>query len=202
MKKLSLLLVTVVLMCSFMPGKRHTAVEDRALLISQLQQTKEKLLKDLEGLSDQQLEYKSAPDRWSVIECVEHITLAEKGFLDGVQQLVKQPANPEKRSDVKVTDEGILTMVTDRSHKFKAPDPLQPKHTLGKPTDVIKAFTEQRDKLIDYVTNTTDELRSHISDKMPLGPMDAYQILLLDAAHTTRHTMQLEEVKASEGFPK
>jgi hypothetical protein len=32
--------------------------------------------------------------------------------------------------------------------------------------------------------------------------MDLYQGLVLLAAHTARHTLQIEEVMASPGFPK
>jgi hypothetical protein len=32
--------------------------------------------------------------------------------------------------------------------------------------------------------------------------VDLYQVLILLAAHSARHTLQLEEVMASPGFPK
>ena len=32
--------------------------------------------------------------------------------------------------------------------------------------------------------------------------MDTYQWMLLVAGHSKRHTLQIEEVKASPGFPK
>lgn len=186
---------------AFRPVPQATQ-EDRTLLITQLQQTRDALLKDVQGLTDAQLEYKPAADRWSVIECVEHITLIEKAITEGEQHLVQQPANPERKKDIKATDEQILKNVEDRSHKVKAPEYGVPKHTYGSNAETIKAFTDQRDKLIAYVTDTKDELRAHIMDHPALGPVDAYQLLLLDAAHTNRHTQQLEEVKADPGFPK
>lgn len=203
MKKLTLLLTVAVLsgITAFRPVQKNSQ-EDRTLLITQLQQTRDNLLKDVQGLTDAQLEYKPAPDRWSVIECVEHISLIEKAITDGVQHLVQQPANPEKRADIKTTDEQILKNVEDRSHKAKAPEFGIPKHSYSSDAEMIKAFTAQRDKLIDYVTNTKDNLRDHITDQSALGTIDAYQMLLLDAAHTNRHTQQLEEVKADPGFPK
>lgn len=203
MKKLTLLLAVAVLsgITAFRPVQKNSQ-EDRTLLITQLQQTRDNLLKDVQGLTDAQLEYKPAPDRWSVIECVEHISLVEKAITDGEQHLVQQPANPERKKDIKTTDELILKNVEDRSHKVKAPEYGIPKHDYSSDAEMIRKFTEQRDKLIDYVTNTKDDLREHIMDHPALGPIDAYQLLLLDAAHTNRHTQQLEEVKADPGFPK
>lgn len=202
MKKLSLLFAIAVFsaVTAFQPV---TSIrEDRTLLITQLQQTKDQLLKDVQGLTDAQLEYRTAPDRWSVIECVEHITLIEKAITEGEQHLVQQPANPERRKDIKTTDEQIIKNVEDRSHKVKAPEFGIPKHNYSSNAEAIKAFTDQRDKLIEYVTSTKDVMRDHIMDHPVLGPIDAYQLLLLDAAHTNRHTQQLQEVKADPGFPK
>ncbi|PSL42626.1 DinB family protein [Chitinophaga niastensis] len=201
MKKLCLLLA-IAAFSSFTAPKHVILREDRTLLITLLQQTKDSLLKDIAGLTDAQLEYKPAPDRWSIIECVEHITLVEKTFMDMEQGLMKQPANPERRKDIKVTDESLLKKMEDRSHKAKAPEFGIPKHSYSSDAEAIKNFTEQRDKLIDYVTNTPDELRNHITDNPIFGTMDGYQLLLLDAGHTNRHTQQLEEVKADAGFPK
>ncbi|GAA0555449.1 DinB family protein [Chitinophaga japonensis] len=111
-----------------------------------------------------------------------------------------QPADPEKRKAIKATDEDLLKMAGDRSKKGKAPEFIQPKGTYPTTADAIQAFTEQRDKVMDYVKNTDDDLRNHVVD-MPNSPLDAYQMLLLISAHSGRHTMQIAEVKADPGFP-
>ncbi|CAL1516894.1 DinB family protein [Chitinophaga sp. MM2321] len=201
MKKVMLLL-TAVAFSGFIAPRHHAVKDDKTLLIEQLQQTKDNLLKDVAGLTDAQLEYRTAADRWSIAECVEHITLVEKAMMDGEQDMVKQPANPEKRKDIKITDESLLKMMGDRSHKVKAQEAMLPKHNYTTPGDAITAFTAQRDKLIDYVTNTSDDMRNHVTDNPFFGPVDAYQVLLMDAGHTNRHTQQIEEVKGDPGFPK
>ena len=38
--------------------------------------------------------------------------------------------------------------------------------------------------------------------QMPIGSIDAYQMLLYISAHTKRHTLQIEEIKANPAFPK
>lgn len=203
MKKLWLLLSVATFTGFIAPGPAvKTVKDDKTLLITQLEQTRDNLLKDVQGLTDAQLEYKTAPDRWSIIECVEHVTLIEKSIMEGEQQLVQQPLNPERRKDVKSTDEQIIKGVEDRSHKAKSPEFGIPKHNYSSDAEAIKNFTESRNKLIEYVTNTKDDLRNHVMDHPIFGTIDAYQLLLIDAAHTNRHTQQLEEVKADPGFPK
>ena len=112
------------------------------------------------------------------------------------------PATPEKRTEVKVTDEQILKMVPDRSRKAQAPEFLKPAGRWANQADVIKAFEEARKGTMDYVKTTNDDLRDHFGPHPLLGPMDAYQWILLISAHSERHTKQIEEVKADPNFPK
>ncbi|RFS24821.1 DinB family protein [Chitinophaga silvatica] len=202
-KSVFLLLLSAFFVSSYatipVPPKKDN---DNKYLIHLLVQTRDSVLQAVNGLSDAQLTYKPAPDRWSVIECVEHIMKTEKIFWNMEQQAVNQPANPEKRKDIKVTDEMIEKGVEDRSHKAKAPDMLVPTHEYSSNAALIKAFTDQRNQLISYLENTKDNLRDHVTELPVFGTADAYQILLMDAAHTNRHTQQLREVMASPGFPK
>ena len=52
----------------------------------------------------------------------------------------------------------------------------------------------------DFLKSTTG-LRDHVMDS-PLGKLDGYQFVLLIAAHSERHTKQINEVKADPNFPK
>ncbi|MBV8255453.1 MAG: DinB family protein [Chitinophaga sp.] len=200
MKK-SLLLILVVLCASFVPPKKALHRDDKTLLLTLLTDTKANLLKEVQGLSDEQLKFKPAPDRWSVIEVVEHINRAETGMFAGEQAMMKEPADSSKRAMIKVTDQMIVSGVEDRSKKFKAPEQFVPKDDQS-PQQTIQNFITKRDEVIAYVTNTNDDMRNHVTDKTPMGPIDAYQLLLLDAAHTNRHTQQIVEVKNSPNFPK
>ena len=72
--------------------------------------------------------FKPAPDRWSVAEVAEHITVTESMIFGMIQkQVMASPAAPEKRAEVKGKDEPILTAVPDRSHKAQAPEMRPPK---------------------------------------------------------------------------
>ncbi|WP_298740069.1 DinB family protein [uncultured Chitinophaga sp.] len=201
MKRTVLLLVAIVLAVFAVKGQGMTQ-EERAAIVKQFEDTKANLLKEVNGLSDAQMKFKPAPDRWSVADCLEHITVSEKGLFGMEQQAMAQPANPEKRKEIKVTDEVLTQMIADRSKKAKAPEQIQPKGSFSTTAEAIQAFTEQRDKIIDYVKNTNDDVRNHVAD-MPMGsPMDAYQILILVATHSNRHTQQIQEVKADAAFPQ
>lgn len=63
------------------------------------------------------------------------------------------------------------------------------------------AFKERRDRTIAFVEKTPAELRLYVVKHPALGELDAYQWILLIAAHSERHTRQLLEVKETSGFP-
>jgi hypothetical protein len=52
-----------------------------------------------------------------------------------------------------------------------------------------------------YAKTTDADLRTHIV-QAPFGTVDAYQILLVMAAHSARHTAQIREVESNPNYPK
>ena len=194
--------VAACLAQSATPAKTLTP-EEREAALKSLQATHDAFLQSISGLSEKQWRFKPAPDRWSVAEVSEHIALSESmimGFVQG--QIMTSAATPEKRAEVKVTDTQILQMVPDRSHKAQAPEFLKPTGKWATREDLTKAFEDARKSTMDYVRTTNDDLRDHFGPHPLLGPMDAYQWILLVSAHSERHTKQIEEVKADPNFPK
>ena len=153
------------------------------------------------GLSVAQLNFKPAPDRWSVAEVAEHIAAAEDMLYGTIQdQVMKAPARPAGE-DVKAIDEFVLAAIPDRTHKAQAPEALKPTNRFAALEGTLKHFNESRDKTVGFV-KTGQGLRDHAVDS-PLGKkLDAYEWVLFIAAHSERHTKQILEVKADPNFPK
>lgn len=177
--------------------------EERKFVFHHLKQTQKELLKSVKGLSEAQLNFKTAPEKWSVKECMQHLTLAEAGLWMWVDGTLKTPANPEKRADIKMTDDDMIKGVTNRGNKAQAPENFQPKNAKWATMDeTVNTFKTERAKLISYIKKTTDDMRNHVATETPFGPVDAYQIVLLISAHTNRHMQQINELKANPSFPK
>jgi DinB superfamily len=177
------------------------ADKDRAL--QYLETTKYGVVNATKGLSDAQWNFKTAPDRWSIAEVVEHLAAAED-MLRGMtqEQVMKTPAIPARDPvELKKIDDGVLAQVPDRSHKIQAPEPLKPTNRFGSPAEAEKHFVESRATTEAFLKNTPD-LRAHAVDS-PMGvKLDGYEWMLLIAAHSERHTKQMLEVKADANFPK
>lgn len=176
--------------------------EDKAFLLDYFQKTSDNLLKNLNGLSEAQLQFKPAPDRWSVGQCVEHIILTEEMLFGMTAKLMQKAGNPERKEEIKVNEQDLIKGIIDRSQKVQAPKELQPKGSYSSATAAVEAFKAQRDIVIEYIEKSSVKaLRDHVTDS-PFGPVDAYQSLLFIAGHCARHTVQIEEVKADSGFPE
>lgn len=174
------------------------AEKDRAL--QYLETTKKNVLEATKGLSEAQWNFKAGPDRWSVAQVMEHIAAAED-FIRGIvkEKVMMAPAGEPGR-DLKKTDEAVVAMVPDRTTKVQAPEPLVPTNRFGSPEASIKHFVESRAATEDFL-KTTPGLRDHVTDS-PLGKLDGYEFMLFIAAHSERHTKQINEVKADPNFPK
>jgi len=176
--------------------------EDRAKAIEYLEKTRAGVLAATKGLSEAQWNFKPATNRWSVAEVTEHIAAAEDFLMDIVhKQVMTAPPRPAGE-DAKAIDDFVLKAIPDRSVKAQAPEPLEPNNRFGSPVNSLKHFQESRAKTIEFLKDTKD-LRQHAFQSPPLGKnLDGYQWVLFIAAHSERHTKQIEEVKADPNFPK
>jgi hypothetical protein len=160
------------------------------------------LIKTVKGLSDAQLNFKASPEKWSVKECTYHIAISEKNIWGMFEGLMKAPANPEKRSEIKVTDDQIVQMIQSRDMKVKTMEAFEPKNTpYQSMNEALEDFKTTRNDHLKYIKTTTEDLRNHVA-QLPFGWADGYQLTLFISAHTNRHIAQIKEIMADAGFPK
>lgn len=177
------------------------SADDRKKGLAYLEKTRAGVVAAVKGLSEAQLNFKAAPEKWSVAETLEHIASSE-GMLFGLAstQAMQGPARPAG-DDAKAIDEFVLSAIPDRTKKASAPEPLIPKNRYGSAKEALAQFQKDRATTTAFMKNTAG-LRDHAIDS-PLGKkLDPYQWLLFVAAHSERHTKQMLEVKADPKFPK
>lgn len=201
MKKM-FLLASSIMMLSFLIADNTISKKERSYATKLLKDTEKGVFEQVKGLTPAQLTFKPAPDRWSVEECVKHIAKTEEVLWQMMDSVMKNTANPDKRSEIKLTDEQVVQRIEDRTNKVKTTEKLMPENIPLKDTkEALESFMKNRDKLIEYVKSTNDDLRNHVAT-MPFGSIDNYQVILFIAAHSNRHTQQIMEVKADPNFPK
>jgi hypothetical protein len=197
-----LLALTVVLLCVAAPVLAQTLTPaDRDAGLKYLETTRQGVIDATKGLSDAQWNFKPAPDRWSIAEVTEHIAAAEDLLFGMITtQVMKAPARTGSE-DVKAVDQIVLSGVPDRSQKRQAPEPLKPSNRFGSPAASLQHFLDSRSQTVAFLQKT-DDLRAHATDS-PLGKkLDGYEWIVFIAAHSERHTKQINEVKADPNFPR
>ena len=200
MKKIILPIVMLALLSFGIIDSKLTDAE-RELAASEMAASKDQLLHSLEGLSENQLNFKNDPTSWSVAECVEHLAISESMIFGMLQSTLESPADASRRSEVKMTDEMILAAISDRTNKVKTSKPFEPSGKFGSYEATLKEFVSKRDEHIAYVKSTQDDLRNRYQE-LPFGVVDSFQILLFMSSHTERHIKQIHEIMQSKNFPK
>lgn len=196
-KLLTLLIVLSFIQCT--DNTTQLSKKERDFAITQLNNSRNNLLSAVNGMSETQFNFKSDKTSWSIAECTEHITIFVNGVSEILEESLELPANPERRKDVKFSDEELITVVQDRSNKNKTEEEYQPHNTYGNPITTLDVFNQKLDHHIKYLKTTKDDLRNHYAN---FGTVDMYQIFLYMAAHTTRHIAQIKEIQNNINFPK
>jgi DinB superfamily len=206
MKRISVLIFTIVVAVAGAYGQTISQ-DDREKLVNHLEKTRSGMIAATRGLSAAQLNFKPSPFRWSVAQCVEHLALSE-GFLfqRATENVLKAPAQATRKTQAQMAegDNFLLKNVPDRSSKYQAPEPIRPGRQSSSAASPLglPQFLSARDRTIEYVKTTQEDLRGHCVDGPFLKCMDVYQWILLLSTHTERHLLQLLEVKADPNFPK
>ncbi|HMV47346.1 MAG TPA: DinB family protein [Blastocatellia bacterium] len=177
--------------------------EERAKVIKLLKESQAETLAALEKLSDEQLKFKSAPEKWSVLEVGEHILLAESRIFGAVGAALAAKPNPDWEAKTKGKTELLEDVLGGRKGKAQAPESIVPSGKLTR-EEIITKFKEARAKTLKFAEETDKPLKMHTYDNpFPVfGTLNAYQWLIYVPLHNIRHNKQIAEVMANPNFPK
>ena len=166
-----------------------------------LQETKVGLNKSVDGLSEEQMIFKPDDESWSVAQVIEHIVAVEGALKSMLEAKFEAGETPDLKADVKMTDDQVVALITDRTGKIKTQEQFQPSGKFSNADEAIEAFNDQRENIDDWLKGSDVDMRNYVND-FPFGKIDAYQTVLFMAGHSARHTAQIEEVKSNPDFPQ
>jgi hypothetical protein len=191
-----ILISALLLFATDSPGAAELAELDRQRLVAHLQMTASWLIDEVSNLSGAQLEFRSAPGTWSIMEVLEHLIVVGPIYWEDLQKAVQAPPSGRALSS---GDAEILWYGIDRTHRESA---LASESAKGQLRDLrvgLDTYRKQHARLLQYARTTKDELRSRIVNRQGC---DAYQWALLMSTHEQRHILQIREIKADPKFPK
>jgi len=191
MKKiLSLLIVCMI----SITAAAQLSEADRTFAVNYLMATHQNIVETVSDLDDDAFNWKPADGGWSVANSFEHILTTEAAFHGMVQGgVANNDADPEL--DKAMADGMLLSMMSDRGTRVTTIPNFEPSGKWTTKAEMLSALEESRTMLAEYLQNTDDDLR-HYKMEIPIGELDGYQIYLLIASHSYRHTSQMKEALA------
>lgn len=161
------------------------------------------------GLSDEQLNWKPAPDSWSIAQCLDHLTLASEKFdqyftgaIARAREKNRLAANPAYRPTV-FGGWLIKQVVPEAKRKVTAPTVFRPSEGSAI-KDPLERFLKQQRAFLDFVKEARGidynktRLRSPVTPLMRYSLADAF---VLTVVHSWRHLAQARRVRETAGFP-
>ena len=164
-----------------------------------IDRTRTRLLSAVECLSEEQQGYTPAPDRWSVAELVEHLSIVE-GNVAGLLGKLLGKAEESGAAASSVGGEEFAPVSIEefvertRSVKLEAPERIRPNGLSL--SDSLARLRDSRAAL--HALRPRIERADGRALRFPhpaWGPLDLYQWLLFVGAHEDRHLAQIEALK-------
>ncbi len=175
--------------------------------IREIEQVTVQVKRDFGAFSPTQLNWKPAPDRWSVGECLEHLITSnslEFGIVEAILAgqyskpfLGRVPGYPGMCGRM------LINAVSPQTaRKVKTMQVFEPARSTVDADEVVR-FTEHQDRLVEMIRKSE---RLDINETIIASPatsMIVYSLLdawRLIAAHEVRHLEQARNVAAMDGF--
>jgi hypothetical protein len=168
---------------------------EREHLVSHLEMTESWLADEVSGLTEAQLKFRPAPGKWTILDVVEHLTIAEPQYWHDLKESMTKPVVASKNREA--ADLYVLWYGIDRTEHQKTGEAREPKGSLTDVKAGMKSVHKLRAEMLQYARSTSEDLRGH-----EYGGGDVYQWFVMISTHMQRHILQIREVKAAAGYPR
>jgi uncharacterized damage-inducible protein DinB len=166
------------------------------------EQAQARFMAAVSDLTDEQADFRPDENQWTIAEIVEHISIVNDGFLRLTHKLLKQAESAPRppRADLSLGHTS-LDENGQQPGPFQAPDRVRPQggvsveDSLAKMRASLAGFTEIQSRL--EAVDLSEQMFPHPA----LGPINAYQWMVLLGEHEDRHRGQIERLKAAAGSP-
>lgn len=167
-----------------------------AEIYEEITDTRARLVGAVEELTDEQLGFRPSPERWNVVEIVEHLSITERRLARMLAGLVgKLEAEPAREEGSAFAPVSVAEYVERADkEKYTAPEEIRPK---GTPLpDSLARLRDSRASILDLRPRVerVDGTRANFPHPA-WGPLDLYQWLAFVGLHEKRHLSQIEALK-------
>ncbi len=178
-------------------------------LVQSLENSSRQVQETFSKLSEAQLNWKPAPDKWGVGECLEHIVQSNKQYFPEFEMIVKGEHKNSLWKSISpfsgLWGSLLLKSVSpDTPRKVKTASVFKPTRS-SIPLSIISEFVKNNIELAGFIKKfegidlEKTKITSPVSGFITYSLANAIKIL---TTHEQRHINQAKRVMETEGFPK
>lgn len=171
-------------------------------LWNELQAVRREILKEAEGLSQAQADWRPGDRDWSAGEILHHLTLAEINTGKLTSKLIKEAEPAGKLAPYPPGLNSVTPLPPPGPGPMEAPSVVRPEagHPIGQLLADMKATRDRSRQSIERLGSV--DPRPLTWKHFSLGDLDLAQWWMLQARHDRDHLQQLRALKAAPGFPR
>lgn len=167
--------------------------QEQVEILNALRLSQQAFLDALDGITEGLAAKRPGPERWSALECVEHVAVSE----DFLRSRIMQAEHVGVPAINRLRDVEIMARGADRTRPGVSPEATCPTGRFANLPDAVRHFLASRAETIRYVENCSEDLRSMLTTHPLLGTVNCQETLLLIVVHPQRHAKQIDEIRAA-----
>jgi len=154
-----------------------------------------KFLQDLSSLTDEVLNFKAGADKWSIVEVIEHLVMAEENMLAQLTGAASATTlDPQDRS---AKNFHIVIKVMTRDIPVDVPDESMEPHGRFSLEELLGRWDDTHQKTRAYIDGINPEGADNLVYRHPFaGPLDMAETLRFIDVHFDNHMRHIDKIKA------
>ena len=181
-------ITAVILLTAFYAGDRRieTVLKELQQHYDQLETERQELIGKIRRLDPLALRHKPAPERWSILEDIQHLVLAEQ-----TTALKMGTAAVSGAKDAEML--AMVLHVLDQNVVVDVPDPAMVPDGKAALEDLISDWEKSRQRLRRFLDECgTEDLQTPMAHHAVAGPLTVTEFLRLVASHFNHHRRRIE----------
>lgn len=160
------------------------------------------------ALTAEQLNWKPAPDRWSVAQCLEHLIVTDSSYWPTFGRIregrYRTPLLRRLPLLSRMWGALILSAVRpEAARRYRTSRKMEP--TMGDlGSDIVDRFVAHQHELVEHIRGLEARDAGDVIIGSPVGPLASYDVemaLRIILAHARRHLLQARRVTEMTAFP-
>jgi len=160
-----------------------------------LSQKRRALLQHLDAQTPEAIAYKAGPDKWSVVEAIEHLVIVEDNFLNQVSaNMPTSSLDPAARSPEKYE---VVLKVMKRDIEVDVPHESMEPHGHFGLNELLDKWDGIRKKMHELLNVFDSDARDNLIYQHPYaGPLNIMETLEFIEVHFDNHVRHIDRILA------